>query len=90
MVALGDERAGSVHWTARYDGCEGYCFFGHDPQLDPATPLVAEHAMRLDTGACFGGALTAAIVEPGSHPRDAKIVRVQGSRYAEPREQWRE
>lgn len=91
MVALGSETPTSVHWSTRYDGREGYCFFGHDPQLDPAVPLRAPHALGLDTGCCFGGALTAALIEPGSDVRAATFVSVAArSRYAEPRQRGTE
>jgi len=84
MVALGEETPSTVHWTARYDGREGFCFFGHDPQLEPSVPLRATHAMGLDTGCCFGGALTAAVLREGVPARDAEIVSVPGKRYADP------
>lgn len=90
MVALGQESPGCVHWSATYDGREGYCFFGHDPQLDPAEPLRAAHAMGIDTACCFGGALSAAVIDPGVEARDARIVSVVGRVYAEPRRRWTE
>jgi diadenosine tetraphosphatase ApaH/serine/threonine PP2A family protein phosphatase len=86
MVALGSETADSRHWSASYDGREGFCFFGHDPQLEPSRPLRAPHALGLDTGCCFGGALTAAVVPAGVAPAEATFVTVPArARYAEPR-----
>lgn len=86
MVALGAERPGDPHWSAVYDGCEGHAFFGHDPQLAPPEPLRAPRATGLDTGCCFGGRLTAAVLEPGVAPAAARYVSVAArARYAEPR-----
>lgn len=85
-VDLGKERPGDRHWASVYNGREGFCFFGHDPQLNPPTPLLCRYAMGLDTGCCFGGMLTAAVVEENSNPRDATIVSVQSkARYAQPK-----
>jgi hypothetical protein len=90
MVTAGEESPNTEHWSTRYDGREGYCFFGHDPQLYPAKPLRTPHAMGLDTGCCFGGALTAAVIAKGNAPREAEVVSVPGTKYAEPRERWEE
>jgi len=78
MVGLGEEGPADVHWTARYDGREGHCFFGHDPQQDPPEPLRAPHATGLDTACAFGGRLTAAILVPGCPPADAELRWVPG------------
>jgi diadenosine tetraphosphatase ApaH/serine/threonine PP2A family protein phosphatase len=84
FVGLDQEVASSTHWSAGYTGHEGYCFFGHDLQLDPCEPLRAPHALGLDTGCCFGGTLTAAVVTTG--PRSPEILSVTARRqYAEPR-----
>lgn len=86
MVALGQEKPHDPHWSSLYDGREGYCFFGHDPQLTPPAPLRAPHALGLDTACCFGGRLTAAIVPAGAAPGEATLVSVSArGRYAEPR-----
>ncbi|MCA8924417.1 MAG: metallophosphoesterase [Planctomycetes bacterium] len=71
------------HWTDRYDGREGFAFFGHDPQLEPAEPLVTPHALGLDTGCCFGGRLTAAVVK-GDARRYALVSVPAYGKYAEP------
>lgn len=87
MVPFGDVVPGAVHWTSRYDGREGFCFFGHDPQIEPPDVLRAEHAMGLDTGCCFGGRLTAAVISEGVAPSAAAIVSVTArSQYATPRQ----
>ena len=62
MVQLGDEGENTQHWTDWYDGREGFVFFGHDPQK-AGRPCLSRHALALDTGAVFGGRLTAAIVD---------------------------
>lgn len=86
MIALGHEVEGDPHWSELYDGREGHAFFGHDPQLWPPEPLRARHATGLDTGCCFGGRLTAAVLEAGQDPRAARFVSVPArGRYAEPR-----
>jgi hypothetical protein len=86
FVGLGQETPDCRHWSADYDGREGFCFFGHDPQLAPPAPLRAPHALGLDTGCCFGGALTAAVLTPGTPAAHAEIVHVPAfARYAEPR-----
>lgn len=86
MIALGHEVEGDPHWSDVYDGREGHVFFGHDPQLSPPEPLRGAHATGLDTGCCFGGRLTAAVLEAGADPRAAAFVSVPArARYAEPR-----
>ena len=84
MVGLYDEQPDDHHWTTLYEGHEGFVFFGHDPQLKPCEPMRTEHAMGLDTGCCFGGSLTAAILETGADPAAAAIASVQGKAYSEP------
>ena len=90
MVTRGKETPTDVHWTDRYDGREGCCFFGHAVQLNSAIPLRAPHAMGLDTGCAYGGVLTAAVVAAGTDPRDAEIVAVPGKAYSTLRGQCRE
>lgn len=84
MVALGSEGRETVHWTARYGGSEGHVFFGHDPQLGEE-PLRTPGATGLDTACCFGGRLTAAVLNPGQTAAEAEFASVPGTRYAEPR-----
>lgn len=62
MVTLGDEGADTVNWADVYDGREGFAFYGHAPQRN-GSPVLHSHAMGLDTGAVFGGRLTAAVVD---------------------------
>jgi hypothetical protein len=64
MVNLGDEGENTIFWADWYDGREGYAFYGHQP-LKSGLPVLHPHAMGLDTGAVFGGRLTAAVVDTG-------------------------
>lgn len=85
MVALDRTTPAHRHWSETYDGRAGFCYFGHDPQLDPPVPLIAEHAIGLDTGCCFGGRLTAAVIAPSGDPRRPRFESVPArQRYAEP------
>lgn len=70
------------HWSELYDGREGFCYFGHDPQIKPPTPLLAKHAIGLDTGACYGGRLTAAVLTEGGSARHPRFVSVSCKPYA--------
>jgi hypothetical protein len=67
MVSLGDEGGDTQPWGDWYDGREGFAFYGHAPQKEGRV-VVHNYAMGLDTGAVFGGKLTAAVVTPGTPP----------------------
>ena len=87
MVALGQEKEGDYFWAESYDGAQGYVFYGHQPYLKPSIPRSWEHACGIDTGCCFGGRLTAAVVI--DDPHHAKFVSVDAlDVYAAPREDW--
>ncbi len=58
FVALSDVKPEHKHWSETYDGREGFAVFGHDPNKKG---LRAPHALGIDTGCCYGGALTAAV-----------------------------
>lgn len=64
MVELGNEGENTQHWSDWYDGREGFALYGHDPRRD-GRPCLHRHALALDTGAVFGGRLTAAILDRG-------------------------
>lgn len=49
-------------WANSYDGRFGFAYFGH--QVFDA-PKHFNHAIGLDTGAVFGGSLSAAVIESG-------------------------
>ena len=61
MVQLGDEGPDSINGADWYDGREGFAFYGHAPQKSHKAVL-HPNAMGLDTGAVFGGKLTAAVL----------------------------
>jgi len=61
MVSLGDEGEDTANWADVYDGREGFAFYGHAPQKS-GNPVLHSHALGLDTGAVFGGRLTAAVL----------------------------
>ena len=83
MVTLGDEGETTQPWGDWYDGREGFAFYGHAPQRD-GQPVAHEHAMGLDTGAVFGGNLTACVLEDGQSPKAGHFVQVKAGRaYAE-------
>jgi len=73
IVARDQTRPEHEHWSDRYDGREGFVFYGHHAQ-DPPIVRRSPHALCLDTGCCYGGELTAAILEPDTAPADAEIV----------------
>ena len=83
MIELSKITSADPHWSTIYDGREGFAFFGHDPQINPPVPLIAPHAMGLDTGCVFGGCLTAAILV---HGKLVETVSIPAKReYAPPR-----
>jgi len=76
MISLYQATAADQRWAELYDGREGFAFYGHDAVIDPPRPVLDEHAMNLDTGCCFGGRLSAAVLEAGADAYDAAIVSV--------------
>ena len=83
MVTLGEEGETTQPWGDWYDGREGFALYGHAPQRD-GQPVAHEHAIGLDTGAVFGGNLTAYVLEDGQHPKAGHFVQVKAGRaYAE-------
>jgi len=77
MVSLGDEGVNTQPWHEWYDGREGFAFYGHAPQKN-GEPLVSAHAMGLDTGAVFGGKLTAAVLHHHRPRTKARVGRYCG------------
>lgn len=61
MVSLGDEGEQTRPWVDWYDGREGLVFYGHEPQRSGSI-LASRHAIGVDTGAVFGGYLTAVVL----------------------------
>jgi len=59
----------SVHWTELYNGNENIIYGHHAHSLKDAYVVLHESNVRtigIDTGCCFGGCLTALLVEAGS------------------------
>jgi len=61
MLPIGTEGPNDPFWAETYDGRFGHVVFGHEPFLDGVAHF--DHAIGIDTGAVFGGGLTAMIVE---------------------------
>ena len=78
FIQLGDAKPCDPFWADVYDGRFGHVVFGHEPMMDGVKSF--DHATGIDTGAVFGGQLTALVLEGGSR----KVVSVQCEKYAEP------
>ena len=76
FISLGQEGPDDPFWAEVYDGRFGHVYFGHSPFPDAAEPVRFPHATGLDTGAVFGGRLSAVVLENGQEPR---FVTVQAS-----------
>jgi len=61
MVQLGAETEADPFWAETFDGRFGHVVFGHEPFMDG--PGLFPHATGVDTGAVFGGRLTAMVVD---------------------------
>jgi diadenosine tetraphosphatase ApaH/serine/threonine PP2A family protein phosphatase len=62
FVANGDEAEGDPFWAYAYDGRFGKIVFGHTPFMDGIARF--PHAIGIDTGAVYGGKLTAMTIGP--------------------------
>ncbi|OQX74930.1 MAG: hypothetical protein B6D59_00620 [Campylobacteraceae bacterium 4484_4] len=60
MIPYADFEHRFVFWSDIYDGHEGFVVFGHHPFEQPK---ISPHAIGIDTGCVYGGALTAIIFE---------------------------
>ena len=73
MLGMGDRRKPSdpapdptAHpWFDDYDGRFGRIYYGHVPGDEV---VQGPHSVGVDTGCCFGGKLTAAVLVPGREP----------------------
>jgi serine/threonine protein phosphatase 1 len=68
--------ANDVHWAYLYDGRFGHVIYGHDPAEDV---IRWDHATGIDTGAVYGGHLTALIYNDGAPGPD--VVSVKSNKY---------
>ena len=55
-------------WPDRDELYDILVVHGHTP-TDDFEPDQQDQRINVDTGACFGGPLTAAVLAPGEHPR---------------------
>ncbi len=81
FLSMGKEEATDPFWAEVYDGRFGHVVFGHEPFLEG--PRVFRHATGVDTGAVFGGSLTALVLETGSKEHRFVSVPSRG-RFSEP------
>lgn len=79
FIRLNRKTSEDPFWANIYDGRFGHVYFGHEPFLDGVRQF--PHATGLDTGAVFGGSLTAAILEAGKAPRFVSVE--SGEKHAE-------
>ncbi len=79
MMALGTEGPNDPFWAETHDGRFGHVVFGHEPFLNGVAHF--EHATGIDTGAVFGGGLTAMVVENGKNHR---FVSIPSRKIADP------
>ncbi len=63
----------SAFWSEVYNGREGFIVFGHHPFKEPK---IEEHAIGIDTGAVYGGYLSAIVFNPNSLGVDIKNYKI--------------
>lgn len=78
FLQLGKETEADPFWADVFDGRFGHVVFGHQPFMDG--PGVFPHATGVDTGAVFGGELTALVVDEDGR----EFVSVPSRKFAEP------
>ena len=61
FLKLGDATEADPFWAEVHDGRFGHVVFGHEPFVNGVAHFT--HATGVDTGAVFGGSLTAMVVE---------------------------
>ncbi len=71
FVGLGEEKKEDPYWAEVYDGRFGHVIFGHQPFMKEVRRF--PFATGIDTGAVFGGALTALILEDSNAPKTISI-----------------
>ena len=78
FLKLGAESEADPFWAEVFDGRFGHVVFGHEPFMDG--PGMFPHATGVDTGAVFGGSLTALVVEASG---ERSFVSVPGRKFSE-------
>ena len=81
FIALGRETEADPFWAEVHDGRFGHVVFGHEPFMDGVAHF--PHATGIDTGAVFGGRLTAMVVDADG---ERSFVSVPGRKVAEHRQ----
>ena len=79
FIGLGQEKSSDPFWADVYDGRFGHVIFVHHPFIDGVKHF--KHATGIDTGAVFGGTLTALIVD---EDYSRSVVSVESRAYKEP------
>ena len=78
FLKLGDSSPEDPYWADIYDGRFGHVIFGHEPFMDE--PGCFQHATGIDTGAVFGGSLTALVI---SDSGDRHFMSIPGQKFCE-------
>lgn len=81
FIKLGGETEEDPFWADVYDGRFGHVYFGHSPFVG-SEPRRYEHATGLDTGAVFGGHLTAAVLVPGQETTFVSVEAVERDNWS--------
>ena len=79
FISLGHEKPNDPYWADVYDGRFGHVIFGHQPFMDGVKYFT--NATGIDTGAVFGGTLTALIVNEDC---SRQVVSVDSRAYKDP------
>ena len=79
MVPLGEEGPEDPFWAEVYCGRFGHVVFGHQPFMEG--PREFAHGTGIDTGAVFGGYLTALVF---NETGEREYVQVAGRKFANP------
>lgn len=79
MVPLGKEGPEDPFWAEVYCGRFGHVVFGHQPFMEG--PREFAHGTGIDTGAVFGGQLTALVFNEAG---EREFVQVAGRKFANP------
>ena len=76
MIPLGEQKDSDPFWAEVFDGRFGHVVFGHEPFMDG--PKSFPHATGIDTGAVFGGRMTAMVFTEGEEAANFVSVPSRG------------